>query len=146
MLLSQSLKSSADVVELIDFVQNRLKRHWVYLSRLENLRWENFRWTGLRSEDLKEEKVVTTPFVIVSVLIVENNVAEMIGTTRSRVSFFMKSTARPPPEFDCLSSDPPIVMPARQATIRQEYQCIKMQCFCKGTEYGSNNFHQGPEI
>ena len=28
----------------------------------------------LRSEDLKEEKVVTTPFAIVSVLIVENNV------------------------------------------------------------------------
>jgi hypothetical protein len=27
----------------------------------------------LRSEDLKEEKVVTTPFVIVGVLIVENN-------------------------------------------------------------------------
>jgi hypothetical protein len=28
----------------------------------------------LRSEDLKEEKVVTTPIVIVSVLIVENDV------------------------------------------------------------------------
>ncbi len=27
----------------------------------------------LRSEDLKEEKVVTAPFVIISVLIVENN-------------------------------------------------------------------------
>ena len=27
----------------------------------------------LRSEDLKEEKVVTTPGVIISVLVVENN-------------------------------------------------------------------------
>jgi hypothetical protein len=27
----------------------------------------------LRSEDLKEEKVVTTPAVIISVLVVENN-------------------------------------------------------------------------
>jgi hypothetical protein len=61
MLVRQCLKTRADVLELIDFAQDRLKRHGYTSLDEEPSRWVNFRWTGLRSEDLKEEKVVTTP-------------------------------------------------------------------------------------
>jgi|HubBroStandDraft_6_1064221.scaffolds.fasta_scaffold399188_2 hypothetical protein len=73
MLLSQSLKSSADVVELIDFVQNRVESHWAHRSLAEKPKRGELQMDWLRSEDLKEEKVVTTPAVIISVLVVENN-------------------------------------------------------------------------
>jgi hypothetical protein len=72
MLLSQSLKSSADVVELIDFVQNRFKSHG-YTALAEKPKRGELQMDWLRSEDLKEEKVVTTSTVIVSVLIVQHN-------------------------------------------------------------------------
>ena len=72
-LLRQSLKTSAHVVQLIDFVQNRFKSHWVHRS-LKKPKREELQMDWLRTEDLKEEKVVTTPIAIVSVLIVENNV------------------------------------------------------------------------
>ena len=62
MLLRQSLQTCADIVELVDFVQDRFKKHGYTALSLRSLRWEDFRWTGLvRSEDLKEEKVVTAP-------------------------------------------------------------------------------------
>jgi hypothetical protein len=43
----QFLKPPADPVELIDFAQDRCKRHGQTASSLKSLRWENFRWTGL---------------------------------------------------------------------------------------------------
>jgi hypothetical protein len=73
MLLSQSLKSSADVVELIDFVQNRFKSHGYTALSLKKPKRGELQMDWLRSEDLKEEKVVTTSTVIVSVLIVQHN-------------------------------------------------------------------------
>ena len=47
MLVRQSLKPRADTVELIDFAQDRCKRHGRPLFSLKSLRWKNFRWTGL---------------------------------------------------------------------------------------------------
>ena len=47
MLLRKSLKARADIVELIDFAQDCLKRHGHTALSLKNLRWKNFRWTGL---------------------------------------------------------------------------------------------------
>jgi hypothetical protein len=41
---------------LIDFAQDRLKRHGYTALSLKNLRWEEFQMDWLRSEDLKEEK------------------------------------------------------------------------------------------
>jgi hypothetical protein len=64
MLLRQCLKTRPDVVELIDFVQNRFKSHGYTALSLKNLRWEELQMDWLRSENLKEEKVVTTPFVL----------------------------------------------------------------------------------
>jgi len=45
--LRQCLKTLTHVLELIEFAQNRLKRHEYTALSLKNLRWENFRWTGL---------------------------------------------------------------------------------------------------
>ena len=61
MLLRQSLKPRADIVETIDFPQDLCNRHRQTAHSLKSLRLGNFRWTGLGSEDLKEEKVVTAP-------------------------------------------------------------------------------------
>jgi hypothetical protein len=47
MLLRQPLKTCADVVELIDFIEYRFKNHGLTALSLRNLRWEDFRWTGL---------------------------------------------------------------------------------------------------
>jgi len=47
---------------------------WAHRSLAETPKRGQLQMDWLRSEDLKEEKVVTTPFAIVSVLIVENNV------------------------------------------------------------------------
>jgi hypothetical protein len=48
MLLRQTLKPSADIVQLIDFVQDRFKRHadTALMERKPKV-WDNFRWTGL---------------------------------------------------------------------------------------------------
>jgi hypothetical protein len=46
-LFRQCLKPCADIVEMIDFVQDRLKKHGQTTLLLKSLRWENFRWTGL---------------------------------------------------------------------------------------------------
>jgi len=75
MLVRQCLKTRADVLELIDFAQDRLKRHGYTgtpLSLKNPKVWENFRWTGLRPEDLNEEKVVTTPSLIMAVVVDPN--------------------------------------------------------------------------
>jgi hypothetical protein len=61
MLLRQSLKTRADIVELIDFIKDRFKNHRLTALSLRSLRWEDFRSDWLRSEDPKEEKVVTAP-------------------------------------------------------------------------------------
>jgi len=47
MLVRQSLKPRADTTKLIDFAQDRCKRHGQTAFLAESLRWENFRWTGL---------------------------------------------------------------------------------------------------
>jgi hypothetical protein len=47
MLLCQCLKTRTDVVELVDFAQDRLKWHGHTALSLNHLRGENFRWTGL---------------------------------------------------------------------------------------------------
>jgi hypothetical protein len=46
---------------------------WADHSLAEKPKVGGLQMDWLRSEDLKEEKVVTTPLVIVGVLIVENN-------------------------------------------------------------------------
>jgi hypothetical protein len=46
-LSRQSLKPRADIVELIDFAQDRFKSHGYTAFLLKCLRWEDFRWTGL---------------------------------------------------------------------------------------------------
>ena len=47
MFLRQCFKTGTDCVEVIDFAQDRLKRHGHIALSLKHLRWENFRWTGL---------------------------------------------------------------------------------------------------
>ena len=42
-LLRQCLKTRTDIVELIDFAQDRLKGHGHTALSLKSLRWENFR-------------------------------------------------------------------------------------------------------
>ena len=47
MFIRQELETGAYVVELVHFVQNRLKMHAYTGFPLPSLREENFRWTGL---------------------------------------------------------------------------------------------------
>jgi hypothetical protein len=47
MLLRQYLKTGTYVLELVNFMQDRLKRHAYTDFPLQCLRGENFRWTGL---------------------------------------------------------------------------------------------------
>jgi hypothetical protein len=61
MLLRQCFKTRTDLVELIDFAQDRLKGHEHTALSQKRLRWEKLQMDWLRSEDLKEEKVETTP-------------------------------------------------------------------------------------
>jgi hypothetical protein len=61
MLLRQSFKTRADVVELVDFVQDRFKSHGYTALSHEKPKMGGLQMDWLRSEDLKEEKVVTTP-------------------------------------------------------------------------------------
>src|ERR1039457_2148285 len=66
MSVRQCLKARADVLELIDFAQDRLKRHG-YTALAEKPKVGELQMDWLRSEDLKEEKVVTAPVVIIAV-------------------------------------------------------------------------------
>jgi hypothetical protein len=61
MLFRQRLKTRTDVEELIDFAEDRLKRHRAHPSLAETPKVGELQMDWLRSEDLKEEKVVTTP-------------------------------------------------------------------------------------
>ena len=61
MSVRECLKASTDVLELIHFAQDRLKRHGYTSLAGKTLRWEELQKDWLRSEDLKEEKVLTTP-------------------------------------------------------------------------------------
>ena len=47
MLPRQSLKTRADVVELVDFAQNCFENHGCTAFSPVTLSWEDFRWTGL---------------------------------------------------------------------------------------------------
>jgi hypothetical protein len=64
MLLRQRLKPRTDVVKVINFAQDRLKRHGTGLSEKPKMGELQMDW--LRSEDLKEENVLTTPAATVS--------------------------------------------------------------------------------
>jgi hypothetical protein len=66
MLLRQSLKTRADVLELTNFVQDRLKRHGAHRSLTRKPKMGGLQMDWLRSEDLKEEKVVTASLAIVA--------------------------------------------------------------------------------
>jgi hypothetical protein len=46
MLLCQRVKTVTDVVELLSFVQDRIRMHG-YATFFESLRRENFRWADL---------------------------------------------------------------------------------------------------
>ena len=61
MLLRQCLKTRTDILQLIDFAQDRLKRHGYTALSLKKPKVGELQMDWLRSEDLKEEKVVTTP-------------------------------------------------------------------------------------
>jgi hypothetical protein len=63
MLLRQCLKTLTDVLELIGFVQNRLKRHGYTALSLKKSKVGELQMDWLRSEDLKEVKVITTSVV-----------------------------------------------------------------------------------
>ena len=65
MLVRQSREPRADIVELLDFSQDRCKRHGqTILAKKPKVGELQMDW--LRSEDLKEEKVITTPHMIVA--------------------------------------------------------------------------------
>jgi hypothetical protein len=59
MLFRQCLKTRTDVVEMIDFAQDRLIRHGC-TALAEKPKVGELQMDWLRSEDLKEETVVTT--------------------------------------------------------------------------------------
>ena len=57
MSVRQSLKTRTDIVELIDFAQDRLKRHCGTPALNEKSKVGELQMDWLRSEDLKEEEV-----------------------------------------------------------------------------------------
>jgi hypothetical protein len=61
MFLRQCFEARTDFVEVIDFAQDRLKRHWAHRSLAQTPKVGELQMDWLRSEDLKEEKVITTP-------------------------------------------------------------------------------------
>jgi hypothetical protein len=61
MFLRQCFETNTDFVEVIDFAQDRLKRHCGTPALNEKSKVGELQMDWLRSEDLKEEKVVTTP-------------------------------------------------------------------------------------
>jgi len=62
----QSLKPGAYIVELIDFAQDRCKRHGQTPRLLKKPKMGKLQMDWLRSEDLKEEKNVTAPIIIIA--------------------------------------------------------------------------------
>jgi hypothetical protein len=65
-LLRQSVKTTADLMELLYFVQDRLKGHG-YTALLQGKpKMGELQMDWLSSEDLKEEKVATAPFLIIA--------------------------------------------------------------------------------
>ncbi len=66
MLVRQSLKPRADTMKLIDFAQDRCKRHGQTAFLAEKPKVRELQMDWLRSEDLKEEKDVTAPVVIIA--------------------------------------------------------------------------------
>jgi hypothetical protein len=60
MFLRQCFETRTNFVEVIDFVQDRLKGHWAHRSLAETPKAGELQMDWLRSENLKEEKVVTT--------------------------------------------------------------------------------------
>jgi hypothetical protein len=85
MLLRQLLKTRADVMELLDFVQDRFERHEAPLSRKTRLRWEELQMDWLRSEDLKEEKKRNRP---------NNHYSSQITLSRRSVSHLCSDGVR----------------------------------------------------
>jgi hypothetical protein len=61
MLFRQPLNPRADIVELIDFAQDRFKRHGQTAFLLKSLSLGELQMDWLRSEDLKEVQVATAP-------------------------------------------------------------------------------------
>jgi hypothetical protein len=64
MFLRQCLQTLTDVLQLIDFAQDRLKRHGIHRSLAEKPKVGELQMDWLRSEDLKEEKAVTTSLAL----------------------------------------------------------------------------------
>jgi hypothetical protein len=61
MKLRQSLKTRADIMQLVHFVQNRFKSHGY--APFMGLRGRELQMDCLASEDLKRGEGVATPFV-----------------------------------------------------------------------------------
>lgn len=66
MFLRQYLKTIADLMELLDFVQNRFKGHGYTALSQGKPKMGELQMDWLSSEDLKEEKVVTAPLLIIA--------------------------------------------------------------------------------
>ena len=67
MLPRQPLKTRANVVELVDFTQDRFENHGYTAFSSGTLSWGGLQMDWLRSEDLKEEKVTTTSLLTIAV-------------------------------------------------------------------------------
>jgi hypothetical protein len=66
MLPRQSLKTCADIMKLVDFVQDRFKRMG-HRSLAEKPKMGELQMDWRRSEDLKEEKMITTSLLSIAV-------------------------------------------------------------------------------
>jgi hypothetical protein len=66
MLLRQCVKTRADVVELIDFAQDRLKRHGHTALSLKHLSRDKLQMDWLSSEDLKRGEGGNHPGVTIA--------------------------------------------------------------------------------
>jgi hypothetical protein len=65
-LLRQSVKTLADLMELLDFVQDRFKGHGHTALSQGKPKMGELQMDWLSSEDLKEEKVITAPLLIIA--------------------------------------------------------------------------------
>jgi hypothetical protein len=65
-LFRQSVKTRADLMELLDFVQNRYKGQGYTTLSQGKPKMGELQMDWLSSEDLKEEKVVTAPALIIA--------------------------------------------------------------------------------
>jgi hypothetical protein len=66
MVFGQSLKPSSDIVELLDFTQDRFKSHGQTALSLKP-KMEELQMDWLRSEDLKEVNLGTAPIIMIAV-------------------------------------------------------------------------------